>query len=263
MHAKVRLHAILAGVFLACGIASLASEATERQRTTALREFGEEKYDQALPALKELLSRDTANASIYLFYVGECHYRMQSFAAARGWFVLAIETPFNQEESYWRLAQIAETDGDMDNVRKYHEWIVQRKDSLAKGRPVLNKERIEQLRKQKKAVLLMSNFGPKGWTTGGGFMQVKWYKEAIWNYEYGLTHGVPLSARFSSPEVALMYEALAKAYNAQAVELRKRGGQPEKVAEAEQLARHNEWRLFITETRIGTNWVERILGYGH
>ena len=179
------------------------------------------------------------------------------------WLSKASATPFNQEEAYWRLAQMAESQGQADEAQQYQQWLKNRADSLAKDRPGWTMQRIEELRKQKKFIAGQSSFGPEGYKTGYQFLWVGWYKEAIWNYEYALTHGVPLASRFSVPEAALMYKALAKAYNAQAASLKKDGAQAEKVEAAKRLAKHNEWRLFITETRIGTNWVERILGYGH
>ena len=79
-------------------------------------------------------------------------------------------------------------------------------------------------------------------------MRVGKFEVAARAFEYSLAQLVPLPDRFSTGDAAGGYKQLAEAYHQQAGDPTKRA---DDVAEIEMLARHNELRLLIVQSRIG------------
>ena len=68
-------------------------------------------------------------------------------------------------------------------------------------------------------------------------------------FEHSLDQFVPLPNRFSTGDAGGLYEQLGKAYHQQAGSWR--GAKGDDMVELEMLARHNELRLLIVQSRIG------------
>lgn len=224
---------------------SARAQSNQSQRALleqAVQSFGEQKYGQAQSLLEQVVITDPAEAPLVYFYLGACYEETNNLDRAKRFYQKASHTKFNNENAVWRLSEIAKIQNDPRAAEQYQAQLTAISDDLRRRNPELRQAA------DSRGLVWAVPHVPAVLAAGDPFMRVGKFEMAARAFEYSLAQLVPLPDRFSTGDAAGAYKQLAEAYHQQA-------GDPTKladdVAEIEMLARHNELRLLIVQSRIG------------
>jgi tetratricopeptide (TPR) repeat protein len=225
-----------------------------------LRFVGKQSYQEAMPRLESYSKDHPEDAALVAFYIGECEYALGMVDKAKYSLLRVVQTPFNNQEAYWRLMQIAQKEGNEAEAGEYEKcW----KDIAQVASNAY--ERVKHTPYPPEGVDMEYSFSTVSrpvWTWEGMMLLsskradgefVEMFDRAIAFFNQGRYVEIALEERFNSEIAIGTYSLLSRAYEGKAALLRKQRAKREDVVEAEQLAKHYKWNEFIVKSHRGSS----------
>lgn len=231
-------------------VARVLAMVAKRNYSEALKEF--ERQGQKL-------EKEVPDIS---FYIAECHYQEGHFDQAEKVFAKVLATPFNNEEAYGRLIEIARGKADSNTVAKYtkamsdlHEKNEREYNGIEriyKFTPDPSDCELDALRK---ALVFHGSSGRGGSVNkeAENLILLGRHSDAVLIWEHALHECVPLSERFSSPAARRIYERIADVYGRQAEALKRKKGSGAEAGHATVMARYYANKAAVVRSRLGTD----------
>jgi tetratricopeptide (TPR) repeat protein len=194
------------------------------------------------------------------FYIAECHYKHGDSDLAERMFKQVVASPFNKEEAYGRLLDIAQKRGNSQAVAEYAKAIreiqekVEREYKGISGRKVFTPDPSEtQQEAATKALKFYSSRQgyPEDIETEDLVLLGR-YDDVVKVYEYLLHKKVSLSERFISPLARKLYERIAVIYSQQAEALKKKNRPEAEVTHASIMTRYYANKAIAVRSESGT-----------
>lgn len=218
-----------------------ASEKGEQDIQTALTLFAKKDWRAALMGLQAAnVQQDNPDA---LFYQAECFYQLGDRSQAERLLKEVVHGPFNRQEAYGRLLEIAVQRNDTNAVQKYTQEtqristeIRERYRAIGQFMPDVKDSPSEA--QEKTYTYYASRHGSPGETEGDARVSVHRFADAITAYEYAVEQNVPLAERLTSPLARRLYEKLASTCKQYEHALKKQNRPDGEVAQAAAMARY-------------------------
>ena len=161
-------------------------------------------------------------------------------------FKQVLASPFNREEAYGRLLEIARKRGNSEAVAEYKKAINEIQEQVERAYKGIGDRKVfkpdpSETEHEATARALRFYSSRQGYPEDietEDLVLLGRYGDAVTVYEYVLHKKVPLSERFTSPVARTLYERIAAIYNQQAEALSKKNRPEAEVTHASAMARY-------------------------
>ncbi len=260
MNAKVVTIILISGGILSSPISYGADAMSSHKHIEVLSMVATGNYAEALSVFERQEHQLEKEMPDISFYIAECHYQEGHFDEAEKIFRQVLTTPFNKEEAYGRLIEIARRKADSEAVAKYATAMRELQEQMERQYKKISQREAftsepgddeqETLRKALKYYTDRQGF--PGEVEGDALMAIAHYRDAITAYEYSLGKHVPLSERFRSPLARRLYGKLESAFSQYGEALKKNKKPETEVSHASVMARYYANKAAVVRSQSGS-----------